>query len=138
MKNFVAAALVAVCLACASTTSGEAQQTRGVTATPGQAAPLAGAVSSGWVGLNDGRMHAGGEAPRGLHVRGALKDGAFEAAGDVEGDGVLATEGQPSWLDLRSGKVHSDQEAMAPVNPYVKGFRAPDGTFSPSSRTVVK
>jgi len=130
---------MAVCLACASTSpGGEPQKTQGVTSTPGEPAPTAGAASSGWVGLNDGKMHAAGEAPRGLHVRGSMKDGAFEASGDVEGDGTLATEGQPAWLELKTGKVHSDQEAMAPMKPYVKGFRAPDGTFSPSSRTVVK
>ena len=135
MKILVAAAMAAGLSACASTSpAGEAQKTQGVAA-PSSASASAG---SGWVSLGDGRMHDAGEAPKGLHVKGTLKDGVFEASSGVEGDGALATEGQPGWLELKTGKVHSDTEAVPPMKPYIKGFRAPDGTFAPSSREVVK
>ena len=93
-------------------------------------------AGAGFITLSDGKVHSAADAAAGFFVTGNLKESSLEPSGDVQGDGTLATEGQPAWMELRTGKVHSDQEAVAPQKPYVKGFRAADGSFAPSTRTV--
>lgn len=126
MKAILVSAMVLIG-GCATTTApAEAKMEQGAPKTTG----------GGFVSLADGKLHAGADTPTGFHVNGTLRDSTFEPSGDVQGEGALGTEGQPAWMELKTGKIHGDQEAMAPQKPYVRGFRAADGSFAPSARTV--
>jgi len=148
MKAVVTAAAILAVAGCRTTTSGNAQSTQGAPAGATSGAD-AGATTSGgstsgapasgaaWMSLSDGATHPGSETPKGLYVSGTVVDGAFQPSGDVQGDGTMGgDDGQPGWIDLRTGKFHSDTEATAPRKPYVKAVKAGNGSVAPTTRTV--
>ncbi|HSP15930.1 MAG TPA: hypothetical protein VLV78_14385 [Thermoanaerobaculia bacterium] len=73
--------------------------------------------------------------PRGLHVRGAMTNRGFMAAGDIQGSGKFCADGK-DWLSLSDLKVHSAAEGKTPAAPYIVGCATTSG-FQPASRAIV-
>lgn len=86
--------------------------------------------------LADGRLVHGAQPP-GLVVAGHLQRGRFVATSDVIGDGPLATDGHPGWLELSTGRFVAAETAAVPVPPYVDGVMTTMG-FVPGTRSVIR
>lgn len=74
-------------------------------------------------------------APSSFYVAGRIHNGVFAPEGDVLGDGAFGAQGTPGWLELASGRFHSDTEGRGRSSPYVLGVKSSQG-FVPSSRKV--
>ena len=100
-------------------------------------------LTDGYRLLADGSIHPSREGPpQGLYVRGTLQSSnnesvyRFEPVGEIEGTGEFGKSGRPGWMELQDGSFHGDEEARAPVRPYVRGVRVSDGRFQPLSRKI--
>jgi hypothetical protein len=95
-----------------------------------------------FVTIADGKIHDGTTPPpdKGLYVKGRLEGGRFiPESNDIDGTGEVGpvSDGQPGWMELADGSFTPAQTARAPRRPYVEGYRLKDGTFQPTSRTIV-
>ena len=76
-------------------------------------------------------------AGAGYVVAGVLADGRFRAGSAITGKGKGHAAGSacpspmsPGWVELNTGTMHGDQEAISPMPPYVHGCIGPAaGTF---------
>jgi hypothetical protein len=88
--------------------------------------------------LSDGSLHRQEPPPRNaFYVVGYMEGDHFVAQGEVLGEGELAGDGHPGWMELADGLFYGDQTARTPTHPYVHGVRNAAGLFCPDSRVVV-
>jgi len=70
--------------------------------------------------------------PQGPAIWGMLKGQDFEPShvvAFIEKADVPNTEWMPGWIELRTGKIHRDVEAVSPQQPYLKGRIDLQGNF---------
>lgn len=77
--------------------------------------------------LSTGRIVACTRAdPAGPMIRGTLVHGAFQPSHEVlfseKAKAAVSSDWVPGWIELRSGAIHSDVEAVAPQQPYLRGM----------------
>jgi len=88
--------------------------------------------------LADGSMHRNEPLPAsGFYVIGKIERRRFAPSGAVQGSGLLASDGQPGWMELADGAFYADDSGRTPQAPYVRGRKGDDGTFRPEDQKVV-
>jgi hypothetical protein len=81
-----------------------------------------------WIDLSTGCIHAddGDAKPLGPIVTGEIKNEGFIPNRQAFYFGKLSSERPkdsiPGWIELKTGKIHRDVEAVAPLPPYLTGF----------------
>lgn len=77
--------------------------------------------------------------PQGAVILGQTMRGAFQPSNYVEFSN-LAREPNPAWspgwIELKTGKIHSDVEAVKPREPFLRGRIAPDKRFYVDSKEL--
>lgn len=77
--------------------------------------------------------------PQGPVILGRTVRGVFQPSNYVEFPN-LAREPNPKWsrgwIDLKTGKIHSDVEAVKPREPFLRGRIAPDNRFYVDSKEL--
>ena len=86
-----------------------------------------------WLDLSTGKIWPkGSPQPQGPAIWGTMKGEQFEPSHRVEFmDKAPQPDAQwtPGWIELKTGRIHRDMEAVAPQQPYLKGRIDPEGSF---------
>ena len=132
MNNIIAGLLAALFIAgCSSEQNGS-----NTSATPETPEPVL-EGTPGWLDLHKLSLHGDMEsvAPAGLFVKGNIDENdRFTPTSGIQGSAI----GEPpesgttrGWVELSNQQFHAMQEAVRPMEPYVNGVMAEDGTYFP-------
>ena len=107
-------------------------------ASTGTTASAAAGPKATYILLADGSVHRSEPPPAsGFYVVGKIERRRFAPSGAVLGSGMLASDGQAGWMELRDGAFYADDSGRSPVAPYVRGRKGEDGVFRPDDQKVV-
>jgi hypothetical protein len=110
----------------------------GPAALPATTASAATGPKGTYMLLADGSVHKNEPLPTsGFYVLGKKQRYGFVPSGNVQGSGVLASDGQAGWLELTDGAFYADDSGRTPQAPYVRGRKGEDGVFRPDDQKVV-
>lgn len=77
--------------------------------------------------------------PQGPVILGRIARGAFQPSNYVEFPNLVREPNpawSPGWIELKTGKIHSDVEAVKPREPFLRGRIAPDKRFYCDSKEL--